>query len=78
MTPEQLRAVEEFKALRGAEPFGPFVDLLVSPELMTRVSALGLALHTERKLVPDTKHRAEGLLGQHGAALSSARHHYYC
>ena len=41
MTPEQLRAVEEFKALRGVEPFGPFVDLLVSPELMNRVSSLG-------------------------------------
>ena len=41
MTPEQRRAVEEFKALRGVEPFGPFVDLLVSPELMNRVSALG-------------------------------------
>ena len=41
MTPEQLRAVEEFKRLRGVEPFGPFVDLLVSPELMTRISALG-------------------------------------
>lgn len=28
-TPEQQHAVEEFKALRGVEPFGPFVDLLV-------------------------------------------------
>jgi 4-carboxymuconolactone decarboxylase len=41
MTPEQRRAVEEFRALRGVEPFGPFVALLDSPELMTRVSALG-------------------------------------
>ncbi len=41
MTPDQLRAVEEFKRLRGVEPFGPFVDLLVSPELMNRVGALG-------------------------------------
>jgi len=41
MTPEQQRAVEEFKALRGVEPFGPFLDLLVSPELMNRVGALG-------------------------------------
>ena len=41
MTPEQVRAVEEFKRLRGVEPFGPFVDLLVSPELMNRVGALG-------------------------------------
>jgi hypothetical protein len=35
------RAVEEFRRLRGVEPFGPFVDLLVSPELMIRVGALG-------------------------------------
>ena len=35
------QAAEEFKRLRGVEPFGPFIDLLVSPELMTRVSALG-------------------------------------
>jgi 4-carboxymuconolactone decarboxylase len=41
LTPEQQRAAEEFKRLRGVEPFGPFIDLLVSPELMTRVSALG-------------------------------------
>ena len=41
MTPEQIRAAEEFKRLRGVEPFGPFLDLLVSPELMTRVGALG-------------------------------------
>jgi 4-carboxymuconolactone decarboxylase len=41
LTPEQQRAVEEFKRLRGVEPFGPFIDLLVSPELMLRVSALG-------------------------------------
>ena len=41
MTPEQQRAAEEFKRLRGVEPFGPFIDLLVSPELMNRVSALG-------------------------------------
>lgn len=41
MTPEQQHAVEEFKRLRGVAPFGPFVDLLASPELMSRVSALG-------------------------------------
>ena len=52
MTPEQLRAAEEFKALRGVEPFGPFVDLLVSPELMTRVSALGEYLRYRSALPP--------------------------
>ena len=52
MTPDQLRAVEEFKSLRGVEPFGPFVDLLVSPELMTRVSALGEYLRYRSALPP--------------------------
>ena len=51
-TPEQQRAVEAFKALRGVEPFGPFVDLLVSPELMTRVSALGEYLRYRSALPP--------------------------
>ena len=41
MTPEQERAAEEFRKLRGVDPFGPFIHLLDSPELMTRVSALG-------------------------------------
>src|SRR5687768_13780297 len=41
MTPEQQRAADEFRALRGVDPFGPFIALLKSPELMTRVSALG-------------------------------------
>src|SRR5688500_7380182 len=52
MTPEQQRAVEEFKALRGVEPFGPFLDLLASPELMTRVSALGEYLRYRSALPP--------------------------
>ena len=41
MTPEQQRAADEFRALRGVDPFGPFVPLLKSPELMSCVSALG-------------------------------------
>ena len=49
---EQIRAVEEFKSLRGVEPFGPFVDLLASPELMTRVSALGEYLRYRSALPP--------------------------
>ena len=45
-------AVEEFKRLRGVEPFGPFIDLLVSPELMNRVSALGEYLRYRSALPP--------------------------
>ena len=52
MTPEQQRAVEEFKRLRGVEPFGPFIDLLSSPELMTRVGALGEYLRYRSALPP--------------------------
>ena len=37
----QADAAEEFRRLRGVDPFGPFIQLLDSPELMTRVSALG-------------------------------------
>jgi 4-carboxymuconolactone decarboxylase len=46
------QAAEEFKRLRGVDPFGPFVDLLVSPELMTRVSALGEYLRYRSALPP--------------------------
>lgn len=52
LTPEQQRAAEEFKALRGVEPFGPFVQLLASPELMTRVGALGEYLRYRSALPP--------------------------
>ncbi|HUQ86075.1 MAG TPA: carboxymuconolactone decarboxylase family protein [Vicinamibacterales bacterium] len=44
--------MEEFKALRGVEPFGPFLDLLASPELMTRVSTLGEYLRYRSALPP--------------------------
>ena len=44
--------MEEFKSLRGVEPFGPFVDLLASPELMSRVSALGEYLRYRSALPP--------------------------
>jgi 4-carboxymuconolactone decarboxylase len=46
------QAVEQFRALRGVEPFGPFIDLLPSPELMTRVSALGEYLRYRSALAP--------------------------
>jgi 4-carboxymuconolactone decarboxylase len=52
VTPAQQRAAEEFKRLRGVDPFGPFIDLLVSPELMTRVSALGEYLRYRSSLPP--------------------------
>lgn len=52
LTPEQQHAVEEFTRLRGVAPFGPFEDLLVSPELMTRVSALGEYLRYRSALPP--------------------------
>ena len=52
VTPAQRRAAEEFKRLRGVEPFGPFVDLLASPELMTRVGAVGEYLRYRSALPP--------------------------
>lgn len=47
-----MRAAEEFRALRGVPPFGPFIDLLVSPELMTKVAALGEYLRFRSALPP--------------------------
>ena len=52
MTPEQQEALEEFRRLRGTDPFGPFVALLKSPTLMTRVSALGEYLRYRSALPP--------------------------
>jgi 4-carboxymuconolactone decarboxylase len=52
LTPEQQRAVEQFRSLRGAEPFGPFIPLLASPELMPRVAALGEYLRYRSSLPP--------------------------
>jgi 4-carboxymuconolactone decarboxylase len=52
LTAAQADAVEQFITLRGVEPFGPFVDLLVSPELMNRVSALGEYLRFRSALPP--------------------------
>ena len=50
MTPEH--AAEQFRKLRGVDPFGPFILLLDSPELMTRVSALGEYLRFRSALPP--------------------------
>jgi 4-carboxymuconolactone decarboxylase len=52
LTPEQQRAVEQFRSLRGADPFGPFIPLLASPELMPRVAALGEYLRYRSALAP--------------------------
>lgn len=45
-------AIDAFRRLRGVEPFGPFVDLLASPELMTRVGAVGEYLRYRSALPP--------------------------
>ena len=52
MTPEQQQAIEEFRRLRGTDPFGPFIALLTSPELLTKVSALGEFLRYRSALPP--------------------------
>ena len=52
MTPAQQQALDEFRRLRGTDPFGPFVALLKSPELLTRVSALGEYLRYRSALPP--------------------------
>ena len=41
LTEEQKAACAAFAGKRGAKPFGPFVPLLRSPEVMLRASALG-------------------------------------
>lgn len=41
MTPEQRKAADEFKASRGYDLLGPFTVMLRSPEVMTRVQAVG-------------------------------------
>lgn len=52
LSPDQQHAAEEFRKLRGVDPFGPFIALLKSPELMTRVSALGEYLRFRSALPP--------------------------
>ncbi|MFI5025004.1 MAG: carboxymuconolactone decarboxylase family protein [Alphaproteobacteria bacterium] len=47
---EQKKAAEAFKASRGIAPFGPFVPLLRSPEVMTRAAALGEYLRYRNSL----------------------------
>ena len=52
MTPAQQQALDEFRRLRGTDPFGPFVALLKSPELLNKVSALGEYLRYRSALPP--------------------------
>ena len=52
MTPEQKKAVADFKAARGAELSGPFYPLLRSPEVMTRARAMGDYLRYNSALPP--------------------------
>jgi 4-carboxymuconolactone decarboxylase len=52
VTPAEQQAIDEFRRLRGTDPFGPFVALLRSPELLTRVSALGEYLRYRSALPP--------------------------
>src|ERR671913_2409487 len=52
LDPDQQRAAEAFRKLRGVDPFGPFIALLASPELMTRVSTLGEYLRFRSALPP--------------------------
>ena len=52
LTDAQKKAVDEFKAARGAEVSGPFYPLLRSPELMTRARAMGDYLRYKSALPP--------------------------
>src|SRR5581483_5151925 len=48
----QKKAIDEFKAVRGADISGPFVPLLRSPEVMTRARAMGDYLRFKSALPP--------------------------
>lgn len=52
LTPAQQRSVDEFTKIRGTAPFGPFIPLMRSPEVMVRVSALGDQLRYKSSLPP--------------------------
>lgn len=52
LTLEQQQAVAAFRAARGAEPTGPFIPLLRSPEVMTRARAMGDYLRYKTTLPP--------------------------
>ena len=52
LTEAQKRAVDEFKAARGADVSGPFVPMLRSPEVMSRARAMGDYLRFKSTLPP--------------------------
>jgi 4-carboxymuconolactone decarboxylase len=52
LTEAQKKGIEEFIKIRGAEPFGPFVPLLRSPDVMVRVGALGEQVRYKTSLPP--------------------------
>jgi 4-carboxymuconolactone decarboxylase len=52
LTPDQQQAVTEFRAARKAEPTGPFVAMLRSPEVMSRARAMGDYLRFTSRLPP--------------------------
>ena len=52
MTAEQKRAVEEFIKARNAQPTGPFIPMLRSPEVMIRARAMGDYLRYKTVLPP--------------------------
>ena len=52
VTAEHKESVKEFQAVRGREPFGPFVPLMRSPDLMVRASAMGEYLRYRTSLTP--------------------------
>lgn len=52
LTATQKAVIDEFVKIRGTLPFGPFVPLLRSPDVMVRVSALGEQLRYRSSLPP--------------------------
>jgi 4-carboxymuconolactone decarboxylase len=52
LTDAQKKAIEEFKAARSADLSGPFVPLLRSPEVLSRVRAMGDYLRYHSALPP--------------------------
>ncbi|QCI64747.1 carboxymuconolactone decarboxylase family protein [Phreatobacter stygius] len=57
-TPAQAEAAAEFRARRGAEPFGPYAPLLRSPKVMQDVEALGRRMRHGSCLTEDLKEMA--------------------
>ena len=52
LTADQKKAVQEFIAARNAQPSGPFIAMLRSPEVMTRARAMGDFLRYRSSLPP--------------------------